>query len=110
MKIIKVAQSSLTLYHGTSDKNSEKIKVEGLKHNASLGPGWFMLADNFEDAKFHSSSGNGNPVVIEFKIPDEKDEFNLNEFVWNPTKAMSGIWYSLRKDIPGSFITNITEV
>jgi RNA:NAD 2'-phosphotransferase (TPT1/KptA family) len=73
MKIIKIASETLTLkattgvltlYHGTSDVNAEKIQLEGLKKR-NLGAGWYTLADNYADAKFHSNVGNGDPVVIE---------------------------------------------
>ena len=29
MKIIRIAEGYLTLYHGTSDVNAEKIRLEG---------------------------------------------------------------------------------
>lgn len=112
MKILKVtnlnktSESVLTLYHGTSDVNAEKIKAEGLKRR-NLGSRWYTLADNFKDAKFHSNVGNGNPVVIEFKIPDTKDEHGLNKWVWNGERAGEGYWYSLREDLPSEFISGI---
>jgi hypothetical protein len=110
MKLIKIASEYLTLYHGTSDVNAEKIRVEGLRHN-NLGAGWYTLADNYEDAKFHSSVGNGKSVVVEFRIPDVTDErTGLNKWVWKPQKAMSGNWYALREALPKEFVVDIREV
>ena len=81
-----------------------------MRHN-NLGAGWYTLADNFEDAKAHSHVGNGTSVVIEFRVPDIKEgHAQLNPWLWNAEKAMSGQWYALRKPLPSSFIVNVHPV
>ena len=99
----------LKLYHGTSDKNAKLIKKSGLK-NTTGSPEWFMLSDHIDDALFHSESGSGNPVVIEFHLPDTKDMLDLNPYLWSANKASRGNWYAIRDVLPAKFIKKIHKV
>jgi hypothetical protein len=49
-------------------------------------------------------------VVIEFKVPNLKDEYGFNKWLWDGEEAGEGHWYSLREDLPSEFISGVHKV
>jgi hypothetical protein len=104
----------LTLYHGTSGKNAREIISSGLTANKNLGPKWYVLSTDLDDAIFHSD-GPGHSAVIVFEVPTSGDEdyWEGHPYLW-PGKGASGsfkgTWYALMEDLPTNFVKQIIKI
>lgn len=112
-KLNIISSKVLTLWHGTSDTNAEKIKKKGL-HSPVESAQWYMLASHKDDAIFHSEKANGKPVIVKFEVPYEEGKgWKGWPYLWPPYKASGGFkgeWYALKQDLPSSFMKEIIKV
>ena len=121
----RFASGSVTVYHGTTAANAAKIRRTGLISKLGYDrPQWYMVAADFETAAFHSTGqGEGDSVVIEFKIPTEPKQLEGGKtrnmwpgypYLWKPVPinwdGNSTQWYALKQPIPPEFIKKITPV
>lgn len=58
-------------YHGTSRKNAEGIRKEGLRPPPGVGVGWTMLTTNREQAARYAVGQSGD-VVLHFRVPHDE--------------------------------------
>lgn len=108
--LMRESAKILKLYHGTSDINAKKIKLQGLKNETGSAK-WYMLSSHIDDAIFHSERDKGNPVVIEFEIPYGNKKWEGYPYLWKPYKSgFKGTWYAVRETLPPEFIQRIIKV
>lgn len=101
--------STLTLYHGTAKEKLDSIKAQGLI-NRQQSAGWYMLADNEEDAIFHSKSSSEYPILITFTIPCTNERWEGEPHLWPPADAGHGKWYAPRDILSSEFITDVRDI
>lgn len=107
---------AVQMYHGTTDQFLEAIAKEGLKLNAptrnwgeSLYEGdraqSVYVTDNVDNAKTYArqadSNGNGNPVVLKIRIPE-------NVTLLRDEQDVGGGSWRLPQDIPPDWIVSAT--
>jgi hypothetical protein len=87
-------------------------------------PQWYMVAADLESAAFHSTGhGEGNAVVIEFRVPTEPKKFEDGgtrnmwpgyPYLWKPNpinwEGHASKWYALKQPIPPEFIRRVIKV
>ncbi|CAB4193341.1 Phage head morphogenesis domain containing protein [uncultured Caudovirales phage] len=105
---------TITLYHGTKEKNVAGIRERGLTAPAATGSKWFMLTTSLDQARRYSLDG----VVIEYKVPVNRiygflrnDESAPGDLLWPAWKHDSYDFdadaYALRQPLPGEFISRV---
>lgn len=105
----------LILYHGTSTKNAEQIRREGLKDRRDVYDAqWFMFATDQESAIYHASHDEDRgllPALITFEIPKGDGFWDGYPYLWEAEDFGNGRkWYAPMKEIPAQFIKGIEEV
>lgn len=106
----RTAAGVLTLYHGTSTPAAEQIQAEGLK-GPDMGydsPGWYMLAETFEDAALHAK--DPEPTVVTFEVPiGDRKGWPGYPYLWKASPSGQG-WYALRQPLPSTFVVDVYQL
>jgi len=106
--------NTILLYHGTKPKFVNDIKNNGLVDKSGYNQGWYMVSTDFESALFHAhpDNDNGDVYVIEFEIPNNKnDRWDGYPYLWKGQKMKdNSTWFALMKQIPKEYIKKIHKV
>ena len=107
----------ITVYHGTTPKFVNSIKMNGLEDRTSTPyqQGWYTVSTDFESALFHANPSYDNKesvYVFEFKIPIiENNRWYGYPYLWKGgIRTDKSTWFALMKKIPRKFITKIHEI
>ena len=104
---------TITVYHGTTEKNVDNIKRKGLlDKQGHYSPTWYLVSTDFESALFHSNATEDDgAVVIEFSIPLTNEAWDGQPWFWPPNvRGNDSKWYAPTKKIPKKFIKKIHKV
>ena len=114
--LIKESKQSNTIkvFHGTKPKFVNDIKNNGLIDKSGYNQGWYMVSTDFESALFHAhpDNDNGDVYVIEFEIPNNKnDRWDGYPYLWKGQKMKdNSTWFALMKQIPKEYIEKIHKI
>lgn len=108
------------LYHGTIEKHLDNILEKGLE-NTTQSPEWYMLADNFGSALFHSNADKKTQsIVLEIEIDLKEISFDRKKDIifWKgypqlypELKHDEGYsWYAIKETIKPNQIKKVHRV
>jgi len=114
----------IRVYHGTQKHKLGAIRSKGLVSGRGYEhPKWFMVAEDFRSAADHAKGYEGEPVVVEFRIPSEGKErggklrkmWDGFPYLWAPQNINwegSGAtrWWALRQAVSASFIRGVHDL
>ena len=108
-----VEENFIKVFHGTSIKNLESIKRDGLVNERGYGDAqWYMVSTDFQSAIFHSRVNEGDEaLVVEFKVPVTNKHWDGNPQFWPPhEREDDSKWYALKEPISKDNIENIYKI
>ena len=101
----------LIVYHGTSIKNIDNIKRNGLKSSVGYSsPKWYMVCTDIESAIFHSYLDENikKSVVVKFSLSISNLKWVGFPYLWKPyIRNINSKWFALKQYLLKEFIVEI---